>query len=85
MPTRENAVAIAPAEDGSAAVLLHVLLNNFGALGSASRTLLERWAQLPDAEREELLTLIYDGVRDGIDRLQLLYYALPDDQVADLG
>ena len=79
MPTTNDTFAIAEAEDGTAAVLVHVLLNNLGVIGSASRTLLERWDQLPGDTREELLTLIYEGVREGIERLQLLYYALPDE------
>ena len=85
MPTTtDNAFAIAPAEEGTAAVLVHVLLNNLGVIGSASRTLLERWEQLPHDNREELLTVIYEGVRDGIDRLQLLYHALPPEREAEV-
>jgi hypothetical protein len=84
MPSTTNdAFAIAPAQDTSAAVLLHVLLNQLGGIGSASRTLLERWDTLPAEGREELLTFIYEGVREGIDKLQLLYYALPTEAEAE--
>ena len=85
MPTTTNdAFAIAaPDEDSTAAVLVHVLLNQLGTIGSASRTLLERWEQLSDEGREELLTVIYDGVREGIERLQHLYYALPTEPETD--
>jgi hypothetical protein len=84
MPSTTNdAFAIAPAQNSSAAVLVHVLLNQLGSIGTSSRTLLERWDQLPAEAREELLTYIYEGVREGIDKLQLLYYALPTEGEAE--
>lgn len=77
MPTSSlDAHALAPDDDGMAEVLVHVVLNTFGIIGSASDTLLERWDQLPGARREQLLALIHDSVRDGIDRLQFLYQSL---------
>ena len=90
MPTSSlNVHALASDDDGTAAVLVHVVVNTFSVIGSASQTLLERWEQLPEPGREQLLTLIHDSVREGIDRLQFLYHALvpamlpaPSDMIA---
>lgn len=76
MPTRTNDV-LAPADDATTAVLVHLLLNTLSVIGSTSRTLLERWDQLPRARREQLLALIHDSVAVGIDRLHLMSHARP--------
>lgn len=76
MPTSTNDVLV-HADDGTAAVLVHLLLNTFSVIGSASRTLLERWDELPCARREQLIALIDDGVAVGIDRLHLMSHFWP--------
>jgi YD repeat-containing protein len=59
-------------ETGREAVVLHVLLNDLGAIAGAARTLLERWGQLAAEERSALLHMIDKSVGRGIDQIQTL-------------
>jgi hypothetical protein len=59
-------------ESGLAAVTLHVLLNDLGVIATASRTLLERWNQLGERERQTLLGIIDESVGRGMGQLQTL-------------
>lgn len=65
-----------PHDDGTVAVLLHVLMNRLAVISMASRTLLEQWDALGDATRDQLLIRIDDTVGEGIDRLEFLYRTL---------
>ena len=65
-----------PPDDGTAAVLVHVLLNHLGVISMASRTLLEQWDTLGDDPRDQLLALIDGTVIEGIGRLEFLYRTL---------
>lgn len=62
-------------ETGRAAVMLHVLLNEMGVVAAAARTLLERWAELGESDRERLLRMIDDSVVRGLDDLHSLAMA----------
>ena len=62
-------------ETGGAAVIAHGVLNDFGVIGTAARTLAERWDVLPGPTRDQLLALINDSVMHGIARARFL--ALP--------
>ena len=65
-----------PPDDGTVAVLLHVLMNRLAVISMANRTLLEQWDTLGDATRDQLLIRIDDTVGEGIDRLEFLYRTL---------
>jgi hypothetical protein len=62
-------------ETGRAAVMLHVLLNEMGVVAAAARTLLERWADLQESDRDRLLRMIDDSVVRGIGELHSLAFA----------
>jgi hypothetical protein len=57
-------------ESGLGPVTVHVLLNEFGTIGSVAKTLQERWRALDDAQRDELLQMIEDATTRGLDRLR---------------
>lgn len=57
---------------GDTGGVLAILVNDLGAIAFAARTLLERWVQLPDHQRDSLLTEIDQAVVRGIGRLDAL-------------
>lgn len=62
-------------DDGTIAVLIHVLMNEFGVIGAAARTLGERGDALPAAMRSQLLVMIDEAVQTGMDNLRVLMHA----------
>lgn len=59
-------------ESGTVSVLVHVVLNDLGLIGSAVRTLHESWPTLSGGQRDELLHLVTTAADRGVDRLRLL-------------
>jgi hypothetical protein len=56
-------------------VLAHVLMSELSAIGSAARMLEERWEELSPRNRDQLLDMITDTVRAGLDRLHVMVCA----------
>lgn len=63
-----------PEEIGQATtvVLAHVLMNDLGVIGTAARTLDERWDELPALVRARLLDMINDTVHNGLEHLRVI-------------
>jgi hypothetical protein len=64
-------------ESGTTGVLMHGVMNDLGIIGSAARTLLERWDVLPGTARDQLLAMIHDSVDHGLEAVRFLVLAQP--------
>jgi hypothetical protein len=62
---------------GTTGVLMHGVMNDLGVIGSAARTLAERWDVLPGNARAQLLAMIHDSVDHGIETVRFLVLAQP--------